>query len=154
MLICFSILIFAPLMGSQPAAAGEEMPNSPITLLSKVVCAPGTHSSCKPGPFTKEVLIPGTAHVTVDIFLLHTEHYEENEQSWFFSELGDILDCGPIPPDQDELHCGQVSGRVDTKLTLTIEHSGGGDETGSHKQRYEIEILPDRIFLPFVAFGP
>ena len=143
LLIASSLLVLIFAFQGSASAASE-----PVTIRSRVVCAPGTHWYCLPGPFSKTYQPAGGEFVTVDVYLIHTGCYEDNEQSSFTSQLGDIEDCGPIPPDTDKLYCGQVSGWIDGDLELTIEHSGEGPETGSHKQEYVITALSQMYFLP------
>lgn len=147
-LILFLASIVA-LAGVSPVASTEAATETEI-FHSRVVCAPGTHSSCLPGPYTETFSLNGGAFVQVDVFVEHTGHFETNEQSNFTSELGALLNCGPIPQGEAEVYCGQVSGRTGDLLSLTIEHSGGGSSTGSHRQRYEITVLVDRQFFPII----
>ncbi len=61
-----------------------------VHLSSAVVCAPGSHSSCTPGPFTELLTLDHPAQVIIDVYLTHTGHYEDNEQSSFSSPIGDL----------------------------------------------------------------
>ncbi len=135
-------------------------------LVTPIVCAPGTHKWCLPGPYTQTLAISQRTFVTIDVYLEHTGYFESNERSSFLSPLGDLLDCGPIPADDIDqagddgdddsglLYCGSVSGLYDRPLDLTVLHSGSGPSTGSHRQRYEITLTPDCHHYAFFPMVP
>jgi hypothetical protein len=121
----------------------------PTTVRSQVVCSPDSHNSCLPGPYVEEIDLPENSIVVVKVFLEHTGSYEPNEASSFFSSIGAIDDCGPIPPETDEIYCGSVIGQVNNTLSLGVQHAGKGNFTGSHRQRYEVTLCHYYSFLPF-----
>jgi hypothetical protein len=144
-----AILVLGLVGVSWPERPAQAAPDGAI-LHSQVVCAPGTHSSCLPGPHSQTYDTDGIAYLRVDVYLEHTGHYEPNEQSDFASVLGEVTGCGPIPDGESEVYCGQVAGRFGGQLALTVQHSGDGTNTGSHRQRYEINCLADRVYLPII----
>jgi hypothetical protein len=143
--VLLSALFVLPLDTTQ----AEGLPDM-VGFTSTVVCAPGSHSSCLPGPFTEHLSLDHPSPVVIDVYLTHTGYYETNEQSSFHSSIGEIPNCGPIPPDTPEIYCGQVSGFVSGDLSLTIQHTGGGTQTGSHQQRYEITVCERNLFFPII----
>lgn len=125
------------LPGGDVARAQAPEPDRDSVIVSEVVCAPGTHSHCQPGPFTKTFTVTQQAQIYVDVYLEHTGYYEPNEQSRFTSPLGEIAMCGPIPPGVDEVFCGTVSGPYEGVLPLIIEHGGEleSDRAASERTR-------------------
>ena len=143
--VLLSALVFLPLNTTQ----AEGLPHL-VEFSSALVCAPGSHSSCLPGPFTEHLSLDRPSQVVIDVYLTHTGNYEANEQSSFHSSIGEIPNCGPIPPNTPEIYCGQVSGFLSDDLSLTIQHTGGGTHTGSHQQRYEITVCERNLFFPII----
>jgi hypothetical protein len=156
-IIIFSILLIAPVtlsfQAKQPNAIAAANPANSASLSSRIVCASGSHNTCQPGPFTETYHISEPTWVVVDIYLVHTGNYEPNETSHFTSPFGEILDCGPLQPGEDEKYCGQVVGFVEDSIDFTIEHAGDGSDTGSHKQRYDIKLCHEEVFFPAIFNG-
>ncbi len=143
--VLLSTLFIAPVDTIQAEGSPDK-----VQFSSAIVCAPDSHTSCLPGPFTELFSLDHPSQVVIDVYLTHTGNYEANEQSSFYSPIGEIPNCGPIPPDTAEIYCGQVSGFVNDDLSLTIQHTGGGTHTGSHQQRYEITVCERNLFFPII----
>lgn len=148
------IIIILPVTPGLPALTPDEVaaasPAISTSLSSQIVCAPETHNSCQPGPYSETYEVSEPTWVVIDVYLVHTGSYENNEISHFFSPFGDIMDCGPLLPGEEERHCGQVVGYVEDTLDLTIEHAGQGSETGSHQQRYDLKLCHEEIYFPAI----
>jgi hypothetical protein len=141
----FFALQLTPNQGAHAANPAEK-----IQITSAVVCASGSHPNCIQGPFTEVLVLEEPSQVVIDVYLVHTGQYEENEQSAFSSSIGELLDCGPIPPETEEIYCGQVSGFAGDELPLTIMHTSAASSTGSHQQRYEITLCNHKTFFPII----
>jgi hypothetical protein len=146
-LFSLSALIGLSFLVLSPAEAASDP--LPITVQSQIVCSPDSHNSCLSGPYMEEIDLPENPIVVVKVYLEHTGYYEPNEASSFFSSIGHIDDCGPIPPETDELYCGSVIGQVNETLSLGVQHAGKGASTGSHRQRYEVTLCHYYSYLPF-----
>lgn len=149
----FIIPVTLSIQAQHPNATASANPSNAASLTSQVVCASGSHYTCQPGPFTETYQVSEPTWVVVDIYLVHTGNYEPNESSHFSSPFGEILDCGPLQPGEEERHCGQVVGFVEDSIDLTIEHAGIGTDTGSHKQRYELKLCHEEVFFPAIFNG-